>query len=279
MWKLLKFNLLLILLNFLFAFNFLNNGISVEEISLGSLSHNPAKYADYKDFLMEIDYSSYPLSTSQIFLLLLRGTDLINYGLEIVNFKYGEIERRGKYPSDFWGYYSPEDFVISFFTSKKIQKNFNAGFSLKFYYSTLYIYSDYSFGFDFGIDYLPIKYLTTSLSFTNLSLPLHYISQNFYPPNNLNLTLKISPISFLKNYLELSKNLREKESYLKLGLELKPHILVDLKTGYNFYNSSFKVGFSIKLLKENILKISYAYQIFKSLPSSHHLGISFGKIR
>lgn len=277
MLRLLKFNFLL--LNFLFAFDFLNNGISLEEISLGALSHNPAKYADYKDFLIETNYSCYLLSASQISLILLRGKGLINYGVELVNFKYGEIERRGMFPSDFWGYYSPEDFVLSFLVSKKISKNFNIGFSLKFYYSTLYIYSDYSFGFDLGIDYSPSKYLTNSLSFTNLSLPLHYISQNFYPPNNLNLTLKFFPINFFKNYLELTRDLRKKENYLKLGLELKPQAIVDLKTGYNFYNRSFNIGFSIKPLKENILKIFYAYQIFKSLPSSHHLGISFGKIR
>ncbi len=277
MWKSLKFNFLL--LNFLFAFNFLNNGTTLEEISLGSLAHNPAKYANYKNFLVEINYSSYPLSTSQISLLLLRETNLINYGLEIVNFKYGEIERRGKYPTDFWGYYSVEDYVLSFSIIKKLLKNFNVGFSLKFYYSTLYIYSDYSFGFDFGIDYSPIKYLTGSISFTNLSLPLHYISQNFYPPNNLNLTLKLSPIDFLKNYLEFSRDLREKKNYLKLGLELKPNPIIDLKTGYNFYNRIFNVGFSINPLKRNILKISYAYRILKSLSSSHHLGISFGKIK
>ncbi|MEO0096668.1 MAG: hypothetical protein ABIK78_01060 [candidate division WOR-3 bacterium] len=277
MLKLLKFNFLL--LNFLFAFSFLNNGITLEEISLGSLAHNPAKYANYKKFLIETNYSSYLLSTSQISLLFLRETGLANYGLEIVNFKYGEIERRGKFPSDFWGYYSSEDFIISFLTSKKISQNFNIGFSLKFYYSTLYIYSDYTFGFDLGVDYSPIKYLTGSISFTNLSLPLHYISQNFYPPNNLNLTLKLSPIDFLKNYLEFSRDLREKENYLKLGLELKPHPIIDLKSGYNFYNRSFNIGFSINPLKENILKISYAYQIFKSLPSSHHFGITFGKIK
>ncbi|MEO0131180.1 MAG: hypothetical protein ABIK76_05780 [candidate division WOR-3 bacterium] len=277
MLKLLKFNFLL--LNFLFAFSFLNNGITLEEISLGSLAHNPAKYANYKNFLIETNYSSYLLSTSQISLLFLRETGLANYGLEIVNFKYGEIERRGKFPSDFWGYYSSEDFIISFLTSKKISQNFNIGFSLKFYYSTLYIYSDYTFGFDLGVDYSPIKYLTGSISFTNLSLPLHYISQNFYPPNNLNLTLKLSPIDFLKNYLEFSRDLREKENYLKLGLELKPHPIIDLKSGYNFYNRSFNIGFSINPLKENILKISYAYQIFKSLPSSHHFGITFGKIK
>ncbi len=277
MLKLLKFNFLL--LNFLFAFSFLNNGITLEEISLGSLAHNPAKYANYKNFLIETNYSSYLLSTSQISLLLLKETGLANYGLEIVNFKYGEIERRGKFPSDFWGYYSSEDFIISFLTSKKISQNFNIGFSLKFYYSTLYIYSDYTFGFDLGVDYSLIKYLTGSISFTNLSLPLHYISQNFYPPNNLNLTLKLSPIDFLKNYLEFSRDLREKENYLKLGLELKPHPIIDLKSGYNFYNRSFNIGFSINPLKENILKISYAYQIFKSLPSSHHFGITFGKIK
>ncbi|MEO0088919.1 MAG: hypothetical protein ABIK56_00100 [candidate division WOR-3 bacterium] len=277
MLRLLKFKFLL--LNFLFAFSFLNNGITLEEISLGSLAHNPAKYANYKNFLIETNYSSYLLSTSQISLLLLRETNLINYGLEIVNFKYGGIERRGKFPSDFWGYYSPEDFIISFLTSKKISQNFNIGFSLKFYYSTLYIYSDYSFGFDLGVDYSPIKYLTSSISFTNFSLPLHYISQNFYPPNNLNLTLKLSPIDFLKNYLEFSRDLREKENYLKLGLELKPHPIIDLKSGYNFYNGSFNIGFSIEPLKEKILKISYAYRIFKSLPSSHHFGITFGKIK
>lgn len=277
MWRLLKFKFLFI--NFIFAFNFLNNGITLEEISLGSLSHNPAKYANYKNFLIETNYSAYPLSTSQIYLLFLRGTDLINYGLEITNFKYGEIERRGKFPSDFWGYYSPEDFALAFLVSKKVSKIFDIGFSLKFYYSTLYIYSDYSFGFDFGITYSPNKYLTSSISFTNLSLPLHYISQNFYPPNNLNLTLKLSLIEVLKNYFEFSRNLREKENYFKLGLELKPHSIVDLRTGYNFYNKSFNLGFSIKPLKENILKISYAYQIIKSLPSTHHLGISFGKIK
>lgn len=277
MWKLLKFNFLL--LNSFFAFTFLNNGITVEEISLGSLSHNPAKYANYKNFLIETNYSSYPLSTSQISLILLRGTGLANYGLEIINFKYGEIERRGKYPSDFFGYYSPEDFILSFLVSRKILENFDIGFSLKFYYSTLYIYSDYSFGFDFGINYSPIKYLTGSLSFTNLSLPLHYISRNFYPPNNLNLTLTLSPINFLKNYFEFSQNLREKENYYKLGLELKPHSIVDLRTGYNFYNKSYNIGFSIKPLKENILKISYVYQFLKSLPSSHHFSISFGKIK
>ncbi|MCS7250391.1 MAG: hypothetical protein N2323_03625 [candidate division WOR-3 bacterium] len=277
MLRLLKFNLLIF--SFLFAFSFLNNGVTLEEISLGSLSHNPSKYADYKDFLIETNYSFYSLSTSKVSFLLLRGTNLANYGLEVVNFKYGEIERRGKFPSNFWGYYSPEDYVISFLISKRASKNFNIGFSLKFYYSTLYIYSNYSFGFDFGFEYSPIKYLTGSLSFTNLSLPLHYISQNFYPPNNLNLTLKISSIEILDNYLEFTQNLREKDNCFKLGLNLKPHSVIDLKAGYNFDNKGFNLGFSIKPWKRNILKISYAYQIFNFLPSSHHLGISFGKIK
>lgn len=277
MWKLLKFSLLS--LNHLFAFIFLNNGISLEEVSLGSLAHNPAKYANYKDFLIETNYSAYLLSTSQTSLILLRGTDLVNYGLEIVNFRYGDIERRGKFPADFFGYYSADDFTFAFLLSKKVSENFNIGFSLKLYYSTLYVYSNYSFGLDWGIDYSPFKCFTGSISLTNLSLPLHYISQNFYPPNNLNLTLKFSLVEFLKNYFEFTRNLREKNNYFKFGLELKPHPILDLKAGYNLYNKSFNSGFSVKLLKENILKISYAYQIFSSLPSAHHFSVSLGKIK
>lgn len=273
MWKLLKFKILFS--NFLFAFSFLNNGISIEEISLGGLSHNPAKSANYKDFFLETNHSSYPLSTSFFYLSLFRGTNLINYGLEIVNFNYGEIERRDRFPtSDFIGYYNPQDFVFSFLLNRKIKDNFKIGFSLKFYYSTLYTYSDYTFGFDLGLTYSPIKYLTSSISFTNLSLPLYYITQNFYPPNNFNFTLRLSLIKFFDNYFEITKNLREKENYFKMGIELKPIPFIKMRSGYNFYNQSFNIGFS---LMKDFLSFSYNYQIVKNLPSSHHLGLTFGK--
>jgi|YelNatPaOPRAMG01_1025707.scaffolds.fasta_scaffold00040_87 hypothetical protein len=273
MWKLLKFKILFF--NFLLAFTFLNNGVNLEEISLGGLNHNPAKYGDYQDFFLESNYSTYPLSVTQFFLFLGRKSKFINYGIEILSFNYGDIENRDNLPAgDFLGYYHPQDFIFSFLLSKKIKNGLKIGFSPKFYYASLFTYYDYTIGFDFGFDYRPIKFLTLNTSFTNLSLPLHYLRQNFYPPNNFNFGWQLSFIKFLNNYFEITRNLREKENYFKIGIELVPNAFFKIRSGYNFDNQIFNIGFS---LAKDFLKFSYNYQIIKNFSPAHHFGLTVGK--
>jgi hypothetical protein len=203
-------------------------------------------------------------------------------GLSFTGLFYGDLERRGNYPSILPdGTFSPYDFAISAGYATDILPNLSAGASAKFIYEKIDFESASGWAVDLGILHRSmIEGLTLAASVLNLGPQAKFVEEEFYPPFQMRVGASYRyDAPWLRGNLIAATDMvvpNDGDSKLHLGAEYNYERLMSVRVGYksNYYVQGITFGFGVDYRN---LRFDYAFMPIEfDLGDSHRFSLTVG---
>jgi len=234
---------------------------------------NPAALrAPGNDLLFSISYGRLFLDIEHSSLFLSRRIALVNVGLGLVNFDYGDLTFKPDYPTeDNSAKFHANDLSVVLGIAASISPKGNVGLSFKYIKEYVYIYSTDARAFNFALNFMPSQTNRISLGGFDIGNSLELKSEPYGLPMRLSLGYSNTTGRFLGG-LEFHYLVRSQDWALNFGEQFALSRHFTLRGGVRYFDGlTMTGGFG---LAWSWLALDYGLGYLpKNLGFSHYFGL------